>query len=118
MFFTCIKMIIYYLILLFVVSNLYPIHISYFTNDYCKISSEECGNSWFIQFSPVKFKNTKYDYNYSIMNILNLIMIGSSIVFFIIFRKYQYNIYGMLDLHNETQDDFTILVKNIPTSIL
>lgn len=32
-----------------------------------------------------------------------------------IYRKYQYDIYGMLDLHNLTQDDFTVIVKYIPS---
>lgn len=34
------------------------------------------------------------------MNILNVIMIGVSVIYFIYYRRYQYEIYGMLDLHN------------------
>jgi len=114
MFFTFIKATIIYLAILFALSGLYPIHTSYFTIDYCKMNQELCGNSWFINFSPVNFSRTNYSYNYDIMNVLNVVMIGASIIFFIVFRRYQYDIYGMLDLNNETQDDFTVLVKKIP----
>lgn len=44
-------------------------------------------------------------------------MVVSSVVFFVIYRKYQYDIYGMLDLHNLTQDDFTVIVKYIPSEV-
>lgn len=114
LFFTFIKMGIVYLGMLFVISNLYPAHTSYFTDEYCRMSQEHCGDSWFIRFSPVKFSKTNYGYNYDIMNILNVIMIGVSIAYFIYYRRYQYEIYGMLDLHNETQDDFTVIVKDMP----
>jgi hypothetical protein len=107
-------MTIVYLGMLFVISNLYPVHTSYFTDEYCRMSKDQCGDSWFIKFSPVKFSKTNYSYNYDIMNILNVIMIGASIIFFVYFRKYQYDIYAMLDLHNETQDDFAVIVKDIP----
>ena len=46
---------------------------------------------------------------------LNFIMVVSSVVFFVIYRKYQYDIYGMLDLHNLSQDDFTVIVKDVPS---
>ncbi len=60
---------------------------------------------------------TDYQKYYQIMNVLNFIMIVASIVFFMFYRKYQYHIYGVIDLHNLTQDDFTILVKNIPLKV-
>jgi hypothetical protein len=44
-------------------------------------------------------------------------MVIASIIFFVIYRKHQYDIYGMLDLHNLTQDDFTVFVKNIPVEL-
>lgn len=115
MFFTFIKMAIIYLCILFVVCNIYPLHLSYLDKDYCLLLPNECGSSWFINFSPVKFSKTSYAYNYEIMNVLNFIMVVSSVVFFVIYRKYQYDIYGMLDLHNLTQDDFTVIVKYIPS---
>jgi hypothetical protein len=114
MFFTFIKATIIFLAILFALAGLYPIHTSFVSRDYCKMNEEMCGDSWFINFSPVKFSGTNYSYNYDIMNVLNTVMIGASIIFFIAFRRYQYDIYGMLDLNNETQDDFTVLVKNIP----
>lgn len=48
---------------------------------------------------------------------LNFIMVVSSVVFFVIYRKYQYDIYGMLDLHNLTQDDFAVIVKDVPIDV-
>lgn len=48
------------------------------------------------------------------MNILNNVMVIISILFFYLYRRYQYKIYGMLDVHNLTQDDFTVFVENIP----
>jgi hypothetical protein len=44
-------------------------------------------------------------------------MVGFSIVLFVYYRRYQYNIYGALDVADASQDDFTILVKNIPINI-
>jgi hypothetical protein len=48
------------------------------------------------------------------LDILCLLIVIGSIVFFIFYRKLQYKIYDSIDSENQTQDDYTILVENIP----
>jgi hypothetical protein len=48
------------------------------------------------------------------LDILCLLIVIGSIVFFILYRKLQYKIYDSIDSENQTQDDYTILVENIP----
>jgi hypothetical protein len=45
---------------------------------------------------------------------LNLITIILSIAFFLIYRKIQYQIYEDIEKEHQTQDDFKLLIENIP----
>jgi hypothetical protein len=49
-----------------------------------------------------------------ILDLLCLIVVIGSIVFFILYRKIQYQISDYIDAENQTQDDYTILVEGIP----
>lgn len=48
------------------------------------------------------------------MDVLNLITIVGSIIFFVRYRQIQYEIYDNIDKSHQTQDDFTVLIENIP----
>ncbi len=48
------------------------------------------------------------------MDVLNLITIIGSIIFFVRYRQIQYEIYDNIDKSHQTQDDFTVLIENIP----
>lgn len=48
------------------------------------------------------------------MDILNLVTIVCSIIFFFLYRKQQYEIYTIADLSNTSQADYTIFVEDIP----
>lgn len=117
MFFTFVKLTTVYLLILFLVVSLFSLNMSIVNEEFCWSYPEECGASKFVRYSPFKNKDLRYVQNLDILDLLNLVMVGLSIIVFQFFRKYQYDIYGMLDLHNETQDDFTLLVKEIPLII-
>jgi len=48
------------------------------------------------------------------LDVLNLITIVGSIIFFVRYRQIQYEIYDNIDKSHQTQDDFTVLIENIP----
>lgn len=48
------------------------------------------------------------------LDLLCLIVVIGSIIFFILYRKIQYTIYDKIDAEHQTQDDYTIFVENIP----
>jgi hypothetical protein len=48
------------------------------------------------------------------LDVLNLITIIGSIIFFVRYRQIQYEIYDNIDKSHQTQDDFTVLIENIP----
>lgn len=61
-----------------------------------------------------KYKDSPKQSLFKIENILCLIVVVLSIVYFIIYRKIQYNIYEAIDAEHQTQDDYTLFVENIP----
>lgn len=48
------------------------------------------------------------------LDILNLVTIILSIIFFSFYRKRQYEIYDSIDANFQTQDDYTLFVEGIP----
>ena len=57
------------------------------------------------------------DSKYRLQSILNLIAILGSILCFMFFRKQHYESYIMQDLSEQSQDDYSLFVKNIPVAI-
>jgi len=53
----------------------------------------------------------------NVVDILNLISVLASIVFFIIYRRYQFRIYCIVESTSFSQDDYTLFVENIPIYI-
>ena len=49
-----------------------------------------------------------------ITDILSFVIVVLLVIYFLIYRKFQYRMHGILDACSQTQDDFSILVENIP----
>lgn len=74
----------------------------------------ECSNNFAAKFSDFN-KNTNSDEIYLFtVDVLNIITVFLSIIFFALYRRYQYRIYNLIDKLNHTQADFTIFVERMP----
>jgi len=115
MFFTFIKMTIVYLGLRFFLTDGYNLITNIFA-DNCKDPKNisECSNNFAAKFSNFN-KSTNQDEAYLFtVDILNIITVFISIIFFTLYRRYQYRIYSLADMSNHTQADYTIFVESIP----
>jgi hypothetical protein len=108
MFFTFIKMITCYLILRFLLTDIFNIVTSLTDGNYCKDQRNNCNQSLFSLLSSLN-KIGKQNLIY-ILDFLNLITVVSSIVFFVYYRKLQYKIYEFIDRSLQTQDDYSLLI--------
>ena len=61
-----------------------------------------------------KFQDSHKKATLKIANILGLVVVVGSIIFFLVYRKIQYNLYDQIDHEFQTQDDYTLFVENIP----
>ena len=68
----------------------------------------------FVRFSPAKNVHHSFEHCFVIADYLNALMVGVSIVFFQFYRKYQYSIYDTLELNQSPQNEFTLVVDNLP----
>lgn len=74
----------------------------------------ECNTNFAAKFSNFN-KSTSSDEAYLFtVDVLNIVTVVLSIVFFTIYRKYQYTIYCLADMSNHTQADYTIFAERIP----
>ena len=114
MFFSFIKMAIIYLLIVFLVVDAYQLIVNILGN-YCDKNVNLCEGNFFGKFSTYNLyeDKTMKGYVYT-MDILCLLIVLGSIPFFIAYRKIQYQIYDKIDAENQTQDDYTILVEDIP----
>lgn len=108
MFFTFIKMSICYLLLRFLISDAYNLITSLMAT-YCKDNPHDCSD-FSSNLSAYNKKTTSDEAMANIVDILNLVTVIASIVFFFFYRKYQFHIYNLVDISNHTQDDYTLLV--------
>ena len=53
-----------------------------------------------------------------VVDVLNLITIILSMVFFNLYRKVQYRMENLINDSQHTQDDYTLFLKNIPILLL
>jgi len=114
MFFTFIKMSIIFLLLRFLITDLYNL-ISSTTATYCIDNPDKCSS---LSNLSTFNKNTSRDEGMvNVVDILNLISVLASIVFFIIYRRYQFRIYCIVESTSFSQDDYTLFVENIPIYI-
>lgn len=115
MYFTFIKMAIIYLILRFLVFDLFNIMKS-IDGGYCaEVSSSDEPCAYFR--SGYNLKSAKDQDVLNIIDILSLSFTVLSIVFFLIFRKQQYQLRDWLDFNEISQDDFTVLIEDVPKFI-
>jgi hypothetical protein len=84
--------------------------------DYCSALASSAGGE--TCSSLVSGYNLKHPANQSDLNgidILNLVLTVISIVYFLFYRKLAYRLQIWLDYNDVTQDDFSILIENIPS---
>ncbi len=111
MFFTFIKMAICLLIVRFLISDCFNIVTSLKDGNYCK-QATDCEQTIFSYTSSL---NKVFEFKtIQILDILNLVTIFLLIVFFLLYRKYQYKIYSTIDFTMQTQDDYSLFITNIP----
>jgi hypothetical protein len=90
-------MVIVYLLIHFLLTDLFNIVTSMLGN-YCYKNSLECEGNYFGMFSNYnKYQDNDIEPLNYVLDILNLIMIVCSIVFFLSYRKIQYQIYDDID---------------------
>lgn len=98
-FFTFIKSVILYLVLRFLIADLFNIFTSSTQGQYCSKNPTLC-NSAFSYFSSF---NQRDGYSSTdalvIQEWLNLIVVGGSIVYFLVLRRYQYKLEHLIDVN-------------------
>ena len=115
LYFTFIKTSILYLLLRVLVVDIYTAYVSQ-GGHYCetKLSSNEpCAYT----FSGFNLKSAADQDKLNIIDLLNLAFTILSIAVFLIFRKQVFKVRDWLDFNEITQDDYTVLIENIPKFI-
>ena len=124
LYFTFIKMVIIFLLLRFLVVEFYNLSTS-LNGQYCqnylsnpKNPTDKICYSYLMSILSGFNKHTSADqYALKQIAILNLAFTFVGIVFFLVYQAFSYNLYFFLENNDVTQDDFTILVENIPSII-
>lgn len=102
------------MLIVFVFVDAYQLFINILGN-YCNNNVNLCEGNAFGRFSTYNvYEDTSMKGYVYTMDILCLLIVIGSIPFFIMYRKMQYQIYDQINAENQTQDDYTILVENIP----
>ena len=115
MFFTFIKMTIAYLLLRFILSDCYNL-ISNTSATSCNQQGtrDTCSKNAMAKFSTFNKQTVEDEPMLYAVDILNLITIVVSIIFFLYYRKYQYQVYSLTDIGAHTQSDYSIFLEDIP----
>lgn len=97
MFFSFIKMAIIYLLIVFLVCGIFNLFTS-IDGNYCVKHTKLCEKNIFEMISAYnKYLDKSKSEMLKIENILSLCVVVLSIIFFIIYRKIQYDIYQEID---------------------
>ena len=115
MYFTFIKMATVYLLIRFLVFDIYNILASK-DGHYCASligSKEACAYT----ISGYNLKSAQDQDALNIIDILSLAFTLISIVFFLIYRKKQFRLRDWLDFNEVSQDDFSVLIEYVPRFI-
>jgi hypothetical protein len=113
MFFTFIKMAICYLLLRLVLTDAFNL-ISSMAGDYCrKNPCDSLLTSEISSYNKIDEQSLVY-----VLDILNLITIVFSMVFFNFYRKVQYRIEMLINCAQHTQDDYSLFLTNIPILLI
>lgn len=118
MYFNFIKMAIIYLVFRFLIVDIFAI-IKSIDGHYCSsllspgfVYSSEYLCSYSL--SGYNLKSPEDESQLNMLDILNLVLTVVSIVYFILYRKASYKLQEWLDYNDVTQDDFSVLIENIP----
>ena len=106
-------MIIFYLIFRFIFADGFNLVTNLVVGTYCSAqTAKQCNHKIYNQMSKANLRDNEYFL--LIQDILNLVVVVISILFFFCYRKKQYHIARVLDENEQTEDDYAILVTNIP----
>jgi hypothetical protein len=111
MFFTFIKIVIVYLLLRFLLSDCYNlITNSVSTNCDQPNNIQSCRSNVVAKYSSYN-KGTSSDEPFVyVVDILNLVAVVCTMVFFLYCRRHLYEVYEVADVANVSQSDFTLFV--------
>ncbi len=103
-----------YAILVFILCGSFNLLTS-FDGNYCHKHAKVCTESIFELISTYnKHEDLRQRMMLKIQNILCLIGVVGSIIFFMVYKKIRYDIYLAIDASHQTQDDYTLFIENIP----
>jgi hypothetical protein len=103
LYFTFVKMCVYFLLLRFLVSDLYNLWTSG-QGHYCERNPRQCSGDFYSFLSGYN-KHTEQDVHLvDTLGLLNIALTVLSVVFFYFCRKYQYRLYAFLKRSETTQD--------------
>lgn len=106
-------MLIFYLTFKFIICDGFNLVSNILFGNNCKIETEDiCANKIWNYLSVFNIKGDQE--HLFIQDILNLALVVLSIIFFFFYRKKQYHIAKVLDDRQQEENDFAILVHNIP----
>ena len=106
-------MITLYFLLRFIICDAFNLYTNIALGSICKSLKEaECENIFWNYASVINLQgNPQMLY---LQDILNLVIIVLSLIFFFIYRKIQYELNKEIDKNHQTEDDFTLFISGIP----
>ena len=108
-FFTFIKYLIIMFVIRFAIVDSYNLFSNLINGKYC---TENCtGNFW--SYASLIYKSNREDL-IVVTEILSFVSIVFMIIYFLVYRRFQYTMYDSIDKTNQTQDDYSIFVEYIP----
>ena len=116
LYFIFIKMVIFFLILKFLIVDAYTLYSSLHGN-YCANYHTSTGKICAYTMSGYNLKAAADQHLINVIDILALVFVLVSCVFFLVSRKRLNKIRDWLDFNIVSQDDFAVLVEDIPTFI-
>ena len=114
MYFMFAKIAIFYLIMRFLIVDVYSLIVStrgHFCANYALTHTTELCTFFISGFNMKSVKDQVY---LNVIDILNLLLTILSIVFFLICRKVTFKMQNWLDYADINQEDYTIMVENVP----
>jgi hypothetical protein len=112
LYFTFVKMLILYLSFRFLLTDSFNLISSISSGEYCGTYANLC-NGYFTSLASSYNKALQFNI-LKVVDVLNLITVILSIIFFNFYRKIQYRIYSIVDYSQHTQNDYTIFLSDIP----
>jgi hypothetical protein len=114
MYFTFVKMVVLYLALRFFIVDLFTIIVS-IGGGYCTAyAAAHVNNPCAFTISGYNLKTAADQKYLNFLDILNLVLTIFSIVFFNVYRKVFFKLQNWLDYNDISQEDFSVLVEDIP----